>query len=46
MLGTSAVSWVGTALDLASTISGYSIGSVLAETLDRLDGENDNFVFA
>ncbi|WP_373768768.1 hypothetical protein [Weissella soli] len=46
MLGISAASWVSTALDIASTISGYSIGSVLAEALDRLDGKNDNYVFA
>lgn len=46
MLGRSAASWVGTAINIGLTIGGTSIGSVVAEGLDRVDGKNDGYILA
>lgn len=46
MLGRSAASWVGTAINIGLTVGGTSLGGVIAEGLDRADGRNDGYIFA
>ena len=45
-IGLSVGSFVGAAIDVALTIASTSVGGVLAEGFDRVDGKNDNYIFA
>lgn len=45
-IGLSVGSFVGAAIDVALTIASTSVGGVLAEGVDRVDGKNDNYIFA
>lgn len=44
-VGTAAAAMVSGAIDFAFTLAGASMGGLIAEALDRLDGHNDNYVF-
>ncbi len=43
-VGSIATTLISSVVDLALTITGNSIGSIIAEALDRADGCNDNYV--
>lgn len=45
-VGTAAAAMVSGAIDFAFTLAGASMGGLIAEALDRIDGHNDNYVFA
>lgn len=45
-IGKAAAGYLTTGINLALTIAGTSVGGVLAEAFDRIDGKNDGYIFA
>lgn len=45
-IGSAVVTAASGAIDIALTITGMSIGGMIAEGLDRIDRKNDNYIFA
>ena len=45
-IGSAVATAASAAIDIALTITGTSIGGLLAEALDRVDKVNDNYIFA
>lgn len=45
-VGSTVASLFSASLDIALTITGSSIGSIIAEAMDRIDGKNDGFIYA
>ncbi|HID0761639.1 argininosuccinate lyase [Clostridium sporogenes] len=44
-VGTASAGAISSAIDIALTVGGTSIGGMIAEGLDRADGKNDGYVF-
>lgn len=45
-IGSAVATAASAAIDIALTITGTSIGGLIAEGLDRVDKKNDNYIFA